>query len=349
MSASMSLLLFWGSVILAVLLTRRTLSSFTPDRDFTDTYKGLAMFLVLYHHSRIYHSEFWFLFGGGEAYTGVSMFFFISGFGLFRSQEKKELGTMRFLATRFLALVPGVILCMLLRGAIGPLEGQQFWLEKDPLTLLGLREWFLVAIWACYLAFILSWKTGRTRLERGLCLGAISLLIAAGLAQARSWSSTELTTMAIMWLRFPFSFALGVLLAGQMEAVLDFCRRQALFVLIVTGLTLRLAWYSYTDPSISTIWLADAAIIPFSLAFCSLLYRFGFTSRFWIFLGRNSLYLYLLQVMLLKYGWFTHVWRKDMIGLLACWAFIMALSFFAARVRGLLHAMWARCVERQPA
>jgi peptidoglycan/LPS O-acetylase OafA/YrhL len=325
-----------------VLLTRRRFPAFIPDRNFTDTFKGLAMFLILYHHSRIYHgSDFWFLFGGGDAYTGVSMFFFISGFGLVRSQEKKQLDFVRFLTVRSLALIPGVVLCMLLRVAIGPLWGGKIGLESDPLTLLGLREWFIVAIWTYYLAFIISWMIGRSRFERGLCTMVAILLIASGLAQA-----SLLSTIASSWLRFPFSFAMGVLLAGHMEQTLDFCRRQAILILAVTGITLGLVWIHKID-TYTTIWLADVAIIPCSIAGCSLLYRFNLTSGFWLFMGRNSLYLFLLQVPLLKYGWFTHVWRKDMIGLMACWTVIATMAAGVGWLRNMLvrSLTWRRATQ----
>jgi len=322
MSASVSLLLFWGGVIATVLALRQRPAGLAPDKYFTDTYKGLAMFLVLYHHSRIYHAgEFWFLFLGGDAYAGVSLFFFISGFGLTRSQEKYDYSLPGFILVRFLALAPGVALCMLLRGWLGPLWGQQAILETDPLTLLGLREWFLIALWTYYLSFILSWTFGRSLTERCFYILAASLITALVLIHIQGWWPD-----ARLWWRFPFSFALGVLVSRHMEGLLQLMRRRAWPVLALTGLILGLAWTGKDLADLPMNWAADLAVIPFSLALCSLLYRFGLTSRAWIFLGRNSLALYLLQVPLLKQGWLLGHWRGDILGLLTTWAVIFALA-----------------------
>ena len=322
MSAAASLMVFWGSLFLAVFFTRRKASPMSPDRDFSETFKGLAMFLVLYHHSRIYQgSDFWFLFLGGEAYAGVSMFFFISGFGLARSQNAKSRGVLRFLWLRFLALAPGVAMCMVLRGLIGPLWGQPLSLETDPLTLLGVGEWFLLALYTYYLLFILSWTAGRSRLERGFFLLAACTVIALGLVHAGSgWETARL------WWRFPFSFALGALLAHKMEDVMALVRKKALPVIILSGLVLGLAWSGKDLADLPMNWAADAAIIPMSLAVCSLLFRSGWTSGFLSFLGRNSLPLFLIQVPLLKYGWLLTHWRRDGLGLLATWAVILVLA-----------------------
>jgi len=332
MPASLSLLLFWGSLLAAVLLFRRQPPPLLPDKDFTDTYKGLAMLLVLYHHSRIYNAqEFWYLMLGGEAFAGVTMFFFISGVGLGRSQLKRAYTPSRFLATRFLALIPGVVVCMLLRGLLGPLWGAPVSLESDPVALLGLREWFLIAIWAYYFAFIISWSVGRSPIGRGFFIVASCLLLAAGLLHGQeNWQ------VARLWLRFPFSFALGVLLAPHMGFVLDFCRQRAVAVLGVTGAILGLAWSVPVGATAPTDWLVDVAFIPFSIAACALLYRFRLTSRFWTFLGRNSLPLFLLQVPLLKNGWLIGVWHKDMLGLLVTWAVIFLLAAGVGRLQGLL-------------
>lgn len=344
MSAALSLFIFWGIVLAIVLLTRRPFPAFLPDKDFTNTYKGIAMFLILYHHSRIYHgSQFWFLFGGGDAYIGVSMFFFISGFGLVRSQEKKALGGARFLTDRMFAIVPGVILCMLFRGAIAPLWGQPASLETDPLTLLGLREWFLVALFSYYLVFILCWKTGDSAFGRNVFVLSSCLLLAVGLANIQSWS-----TMVPLWLRFPFSFALGVILSDRMEQFLDFCQRNSAAVLILSGMTLALAFSGRIIPQVSTPWIADIAIIPLSIALCSFLYKLHLTSNALLFIGRYSLFIYLVQVPILKYGLFINAWRTDVIGLLVSWASIIMLSAGIGWMHNRLLAPWIQKLRTRP-
>ena len=139
--------------------------------------------------------------------------------------------------------------------------------------------------------------------------------------------------MAGLWLRFPFSFALGVLLAGRMEEILAFCRQRSWVVLSLSGLVLGLAWSGNESAGWAVPWLADVAILPFGLAACALIYRWGLFSRFWLFLGRNSLPIYLMQVPLIKYGWLMTDWRTDMLGLLATWALILGLAACVSRLQ----------------
>ncbi|UZP67552.1 acyltransferase [Desulfovibrio mangrovi] len=328
--ASLALPVFWGGVLF-LLLSTRSRGRLLPargielDKDFTNTLKGVATFLVLYHHTYLYHPDaYWYLFAGGEFFSGVSLFFFISGVGLALSQEARPRGVAAFLAHRFRVLAPVVFLSLQARALLGPLMGRDMALELSPLTLLGMREWFLVAIWAWYLIFILSACIASKPLRH-----AAIALTGGALWAVLQWNADQYF-MAAMWLRFPLSFMLGVLLADRMKTVTRWLQAAGNgFVAPAVMLLCGAGYFLIADGVYLQTPLGYAAmevlIIPASWALCVLLLKYVGVSRFLTLLGIYSLPIYLLQVPLLRYGvWFSS--GSGALSLLATWAGIIALA-----------------------
>jgi|GEM_PF-5001531 len=338
--ASLALPIVWGTLLFLLLSTRRKSArllggELVPDRDFSNSFKGIATFLVLYHHSYLYHPEsYWYLFGGGEFFTGVSLFFFISGVGLSLSQGARPSTFSRFIGRRFWVLAPLVFLCMEARAILGPLMGRELALETSVVTLLGMREWYLVAIWCWYLLFIVVHSTIASRTIRNI----LFLCIGGALWGGLQWAAQD-NYMAAMWLRFPLSFMLGVMLADRMTFITSWLQKgkglAALTVMLLCGAGyLAFAGVGHWQ----TPWgyaILELLIIPTVWSMCVLFLLYVGVSRFLLVLGIYSLPIYLLQVPLIRYGvWFSP--QSGPLTLLGTWGGIILGSILLQEMAGTL-------------
>lgn len=317
MSAKFSLLIFGGSFLLIFFLFRTPSGELRLDRKFTNTFKGIAMLLILYHHSGIYHADtFWYFFHSGWSFWGVSLFFFISGFGLSVSYDRNQYSYGNYFRRRLLALWPTIIICMILRGFTAPLFNSAFYLEKNPITLLGLHEWFILAITLWYVFFILIVKNSRSTEDTIFFVCIFSVIVWAALDMLFPDSS-----MAFQWMRFPFSFALGVIFAQNSDRIVQYFNARLFSTTIFSLVAVFLATHLQGQKNL-VYPMMDLVSVPLGICMVLWIYRLGINSRFLLYVGENSLPLYLLQVPLIKYGLLINQWRNDVIGLIATWALI---------------------------
>lgn len=317
MSAKISLLIFFAAVLALGFVTRKPAGALRMDHDFSNTLKGIAMFLVLYHHTGIYHSEeLWYFFLSGWGFCGVSIFLFISGYGLMKSHMAKEYSYKAYFLRRFTAIWPGIVLCMIARWFLGPFMTISWSPTVNPLYLLGFYEWYILAITFWYAAFIVIVKQTRSIREMYLVCFLVSICLWAILDLLSGW-----TDKAALWGRFPFSFAMGVFLAGSGDRLLDFLDSRllpiTLILLVAFGLSIH-------GPNVSV--LLDLITPALGLCAAVWIYRTGFNSRLLTWMGKCSLFLYLLQVPLIKYGVFLVQWRRDALGILLTWSIVFSLS-----------------------
>lgn len=316
-SAALALPILWGTLAGVCLLTRDKAAAsnrqlVVPDHVFSNTVKGVAMLMILYHHFRIYHkSDYWYLFGGGDFYIGVSLFFFISGYGLVKSYRAAPRTVPQFLWHRASVLLPMVALCMLFRKAAVPLMGEEFSFSVDIVELFGFYEWFLVAIWVWYVVLIVTLSLTRSRKAEWGMLAVISAALYGTLIYLG-----DDVRVATLWQRFPVSFALGAAMAGHLEGMLERVQRHALFPAIaamVVSAGVLAGVFLYGQPyktflagEIVCTLLVDVSAVVCVLMFCVLLLRIVGPSKALLQVGRLSLPVYLLQVPLIKYGiWFN--------------------------------------------
>lgn len=280
------------------------------------------MFMILYHHSRIYHpKEFWYLFFGGDLYSGVSLFFFISGVGLTRSYNTNKYTILQFFQKRFLAICIGVALCIYARSFSSFLWGGTFHFPINPLEIFGLHEWYIVAILIWYILFIIIMKTQRSQVD---------IYFYTFLAMILTWSIlsriSEQSDIARLWARFPFSFAVGVVLADRMDIVLKYCRKRALVILLICGATLAILINNGSDKTPYAL-VSDFVTIPLALATCSIFYTSRSNDRLFLFMGKYSLYLYLTQALLLQHSFIYNILGCNIISLILTWLTIFTLSW----------------------
>ena len=333
MSALVSLFIFFGILLGVHVLTRTPCTGLETDLRFTNTIKGLAMLMILYHHSGIYHSKlFWFFYGSGWGFCGVSLFFFISGFGLVKSQLKTDPSTWKFIKKRWLALGPTIILCMVARWMLDPLMTLKISFPVDPMVLVGAKEWFLLALFAWYLIFIFVVK----RFPKTDIL--FILMMVALILWALLDIVSENSPMAGLWMRFPFSFVLGVAFGYHTTAVMDYLKHRLVLSLCLSLVAIVLACHLKNNTYLVYPML-DLAILPMCLSLAILIYRLDINSELIQFLGKLSLPIYLIQVPMIKYGIFMGQWQNNIIGLLVTWALIFLVSIAITQIRFLIDRL----------
>lgn len=343
MAASTQLLLLIVFFLVPYLWLRQPGAVFAPDRYFSDTVKGLATVLILYHHVVVWNPKaFWFLPLGGDAFFGVSLFYFISGVGLKKSYDRNRYTVRGYLSKRALAIFPMVALCMLARHAVHPvLSGKPQSLAV--VDLLGLGDWFVASILVWYVLFLVIVKLARDAVESVLATLAAALSVWVALYLLRDVSTTP-----GLWSRFPFSFALGVLAADRLDRVLALIFRKPALYSLLGLVPFGLAICAGTHNNFIAYGVLDAASVLVCLCLLAWLYRFNLTSRLLPFLGALSLPLYLLQLSLLKYGTVLTAWRADMPGVLACILLTLGLAMVVRQVLRLLTAAASRLARARP-
>ncbi len=335
MSATISILIFLGLLLGGHFLTRHSCPPLEPlnkpvDLQFTNTIKGLAMLMILYHHSGIYHSsELWFFFGSGWCFSGVSLFLFISGYGLVQSQKKNDYSIWAFIKKRWISIGPTIALCMVARWMLDPVMDIEVSFPLDPVVLMGAKEWYIVALFTWYLIFIVLVRN----------LAGFDCAFAMGMAALILWALLDIAStdfpMAGLWLRFPFSFVLGVGVGCHSRSVIGYLTHRPILCLSLSMTAVVLACHLKVNNNLVYPML-DLAILPLGLSAAILVYRLNMNSGLIQFLGKNSLPLYLIQVPMIKYGVFMGQWQNNILGLLMTWAVIFIVSALITRVRSLL-------------
>ncbi|PID73725.1 MAG: hypothetical protein CSB33_02135 [Desulfobacterales bacterium] len=327
MSAKFSLLALLAVFSGLLWVGRRPVSGpFRPDLTFSNTFKGVAMLAVLYHHTAIYHAkDFWYLFLGGWGFNGVSLFFFISGYGLMASHARKQPPVGAWLRHRFLAIWPLVILCMAARLVLVPLLTSRPVPQIDLLYFLGLHEWFIPAIGIHYVLFILIVRRSSSKGDVLLAYFLLSLGLWAALhVLPENWSQAK------NWGRFPLSFAMGVWFYGEADRIIPFLQKRLVFSTVGSALVFGLSIHLQHQENL-VYPLLDLVSPLMGICLALWMHRLRFQSPWLIWTGRLSLPLYLLQVPLIKYGHLL-AWRTDAVGMIATWIIIYAaaLALFQA-------------------
>lgn len=190
---------------------------FTLPYNLSQLLKGWACILIALHHYSQYMigqglstNVFYFLLSTQGGYSGVALFFLLSGYGLAESEAKTHLSVKDFAIKRLWNLYKPLLLVNILTYLAILAYGwaaEPGFVPENPLAVLGLRYrdnlWFVKILLVCYLVFTLSSQI-RTKGRRNLVLTATLLaLCVAAVANG---------ALLRHWMSVPF-FALGVLVS----------------------------------------------------------------------------------------------------------------------------------------
>ena len=272
----------------------------------SNSYRGIFALIVILHHiaQRV---------SGGimppdftrVGYLAVSVFFFLSGYGL----QKKNLSDETYIHTFLLKRIPTILIpyaimsfaYWLLYALLGDARSlsvvlHNFIKNGDPIVWFS---WYVVCILVFYFAFYILMKIFKSN-KKGMVLGGIIYYIIY-VAICRSLS------FGLWWYSTLLLAVFGIFWASYEQKILGFLKKYYVPVLLFCLISfLVLAKYKWTIYwSIPSLWTELALVIALAFLFVtvtiilSLKVRFG--NRFLDFLGKISFEIYMAQgaVMLL--------------------------------------------------
>lgn len=298
----------------------------------SNSYRGIFALIVILHHiaQRV---------SGGilppdftrVGYLAVSVFFFLSGYGL----QKKNLSDKTYSHTFLLKRIPAILIpytimsfiYWILYALLGDVRSlsvvlHNFIKNGDPIVWFS---WYVVCILVFYFAFFVLMKIFKSN-KKGMVLGGILyyilyVFICRSLSFGLWWYSTSLLAV------------FGVFGASYEQKILAFLKKYYVFVLSFCWISfLTLAKYKWTIYwSMPSLWTELALVVVLAFLFVSvaillsLKVRFG--NKFLDFLGKISFEIYMVQgaLMLLTKNGYINI-SNDFY-----WAIlVLAGSFLAA-------------------
>ena len=219
----------------------------------------LALIIVLGHF--FYYSNCPFFIPFHElAATAVAMFFFISGFGLVKTWEKKGPSYLKgFFTYRLTKILFPAIIIFLIHLLLCGTGGTNIYALFKRLVKLGQayppQYWFIFVIVYDYLLFWFSFKFLPTSLRIScLFLGSLLLIVFT------TWAGYDRC-----WWICSFSFPCGAVYAKHEEKINSICGKSvllfviSLFVLFLTAVGLYLTGKQY-------LWTLFYLVVPFGIA-----------------------------------------------------------------------------------
>lgn len=284
---------------------------------------GLAVAAVMLFHSRFaFPDGLWALplrLGQSIGFSGVDVFFLLSGLGLAWSASGSRFHAGRFLSRRLVRLVPTWWMVVAVLWVLRAAQGAPDPLASLPVRLLGLdflRDgsftfWFPPAMIATYLLFLAIWPLfHRTPRPFALAAGLCGLAWAGGALLSLADQNVHL----LIWTTRLPTFFLGVAI-GRVTIAGSPSPRVGVPVLIASVLVGVALWLGFRRVlSDSDAWRWGALWAPFfflalplSIGAAALLERipprFASLKAPWHWMGEHSLELYLIHLLAIETVW----------------------------------------------
>ncbi len=261
--------------------------------------KGLAAIGVLLAHLQDFleygageYSLFLrpFSFLGG---MGVLLFFFTSGYGIFRGYAKKT-PTIRYWKNRIInVMLPAFAITMLTVIAVDVLDGRTFQ-GLQFFTDLMTTQWYIIAAIIMYLVFFLSWCIARGRMLLLMILDMIGCLLVIAFFYAIELPSRWYTGLLL--------FPTGMLVAWIEERMLCLEKKIIVVSLVISFLFFAitgLAFVHFKGTNLGNCMKTVSGIcLALLIVFFVQLFEVG--NRVIRWLGDRSLYIYLCHVGILS-------------------------------------------------
>ncbi len=280
------------------------------DKDSSNVIKGFFILLIVFSHilnSFPYNGAFASLLSGFRGILGqllVSMFFFISGYGITLSVEKKgdvyakSIGTnrlLRIIIYSIFSLIPFYIYSLCLEREVSFAD---FSLAIIGLKSLGNSSWFLFAILFCYfvstVVFLFNYKNLFLPIII-ITLGVFGYIIVMFLIGEPSWTWDTIISFPIGMFICYFRDFINSLL-GRKTICYSIMGLSVLIVTLLQYLSIRFTEYF---PEIVEMWLAN---FFFCLFFVSLTKVFVLKSVLLGYLGKISFAIfYMHQIVLCSF------------------------------------------------
>ncbi len=267
----------------------------------------------------------WFMVDIGVCFVGL--FFFFSGYGLYKSLKTKENYLKGFLKKRLLAIVIPFYVCNFVFIAGSALAGYSF--EKGELlpyltgfVLMNSQMWYLVEIFFLYLLFYVVFKFIKNDTIACIVYGVCTILLMVGsllLGHDKTTASGGLWFHGEWWYNATLLIWMGILFSKYEKQILTFCRKYygimvaafAILTCIFYSETMHMLktkgyWYEWESypgyaEKFQTLAVQLPFIICFVIFFVLLMQKIKFSNKVLQFLGEISLELYLIHNLFILY------------------------------------------------
>lgn len=280
------------------------------EKDDTYSLRGVCMILIIIHHlfqkyTLVYDysvNPIIYIILKNIGYLSTSVFFLLSGYGLFLSLNKHEPLSAKYVVTHiFRLLLPFIFIWLIdLLYCLFIADGQSINIVGSLLTLTfpggGSSLWFIKEIYLLYiLTFIVFGIIKTNTLRISTIVGFVLAFVVLSIG---FWNLTS------MWHNSILCFPLGMFFANNIQRIKDVRTKvyiPVLFIVFLIAFFLHRVCQSHYFPEelhfISEIFMILSAIV-FSIWAIIMVSVFNISNQLNHFIGKNSLIFYLTHILL---------------------------------------------------
>lgn len=269
------------------------------DKNNTDNIKGFAIICIIFHHivQKISNPGILMPFKG-VGYLFVSIFFFLSGYGLVISYMKKDNYLNNFFIKRLSKIyIPFVIvnsINLLMNTFILEIEytAKEFIFNLTGINLMSSAMWYLVSIIFWYIVFYIVLKNlPKSKVSSVMFgVGICYFIICYCLGLSKNWYDTA------------FTFPMGVFVGLNKDKIEKLISEQYIKILCLSSILFIITFIlNYGRVDIGSIIIRAITSITFTILFLLLHVKIDVSkNKFLIFIGSISFELYLIHDRLLE-------------------------------------------------
>ncbi|MDE5597094.1 MAG: acyltransferase, partial [Lachnospiraceae bacterium] len=266
----------------------------------TDWFRGIAALLVVVSHYGDWINIVTSLEGNAETFRfaltklgvyGVDIFFLFSGYAMVKSLGDKKM-SWQFIWKRIKnVFIPYLIVI----GIIELLSEGLTSIHDIWIFIIGYNYWYMCVLFIFYIGFIVIYAIIRVKVIRVIAFSIFTYVLSYKLYQL---------DMFPFWYVSNIAFAIGVIV-GEYEKVAKKIVDKIwipMIVLLTIGMVFVTRWGLTGgvnlggDPRDYQIWIQIGATVVWTLLILILASKCRIKEKIFVFLGRNSLYIYLTHV-----------------------------------------------------
>lgn len=266
----------------------------------TDWFRGIAALMVVASHYGEWINILTSLEGNAETFRfaltklgvyGVDIFFLFSGYAMVKSLGNNKM-SLQFIWKRIKnVVIPYFIVIGILERITGGLTSvHDFWI-----FITGYNYWYMCVLFIFYIGFILIYAIIRIKSIRVIAFCIFTYVLSYKLCQGESFP---------FWYVSNIAFAIG-LIAGEYEETAKKIVDKVwipMIVILTIGMSFVIRWGLTGgvnlggDPKEYQLWFQIGATVVWTLLILILASKCRIKEKIGVFLGRNSLYIYLTHV-----------------------------------------------------
>lgn len=300
---AMALCIFPLSVMMAI---KRTTGSIDLSHENTNALRGICIVLIVFHHvSQIMPFPGFMRLFENLGYLGVSVFLFLSGYGLMMSHKKKADTVKSFIRKRLVKVYLPFVLANIVTLSVTvfymnlQLDAVEIIKYVTGIVLINKSYWFVICIMYLYVVFLVAFDILKLTKSRAVIFISIMTI--------GYWVFCFYLGLEKWWYTTSFCF-----LIGGMQA-LGFLNRMpkainSIIIIFTLGVSL---YFGFSNNQIVACLAKTVSAIAFISLIVFALKHVSINSKIYSAIGLVSYEVYLIHVMPFLYnaGMFHSVWR----------------------------------------